>query len=120
MSYEHPMASRSAASGACGICLLVMIVGLGGCSGQDETIGQGDHELVFTNTGNTSVPVAVRWAGAGDRIHRERFTVLVGGKVTLKTMPRLSYDIELDPECHSAASAAQAPTGQDEVIDLRR
>ncbi len=114
------MAGRLAAIGACGICLLVVIMALAGCSGQDETIGQGDHELVFTNTGNTSVPITVRWAGAGDRIHRERFTVLVGGKVTLKTMPRLSYDIELDPECRSTASAAQPPTGQDEVIDLRR
>ncbi len=116
MSSKQRMASRSAALGVCGICLFVMIAG---CSAQDETVGQGDHELVFSNAGNISVPVTVRWAGGDGRIYREYFTVLVGGKVTVKTIPRLSYDIELDPECHSSASAAQPPTGQDEVIDLR-
>ncbi len=120
MSSQQPLSSRLAALSACGISLIVLIVALAGCSGQDRVIGEGDHQLVFTNEGDISVPITVRWAGIGDRIQTERFTVLVDGRVTLKTMPRLSYDIELDPDCNSSASAAQAPVAQDDVIDLRR
>lgn len=94
---------------------------LSGCSGsQDETIGAGDVSLVFTNQGDTSTPMIVRYA-SGDRVVTHRFTVLVGGKVTLKAPRRLTYDIEMRPECVEAVQVAPAENAprQDEVIDAR-
>ncbi len=101
--------------------LLLVVWGLSGCGGQDVTIGEGDAELVFTNQGDVSVPITVRWTGENQRILTERFTVLTSGRVTLKLLPRLSYDIEMRPDCPDTSQAPTAESGlaQDQVIDLR-
>jgi len=103
----------------CSFCLVLVVAALAGCGAQNETIGQGEHELAFTNEGNISVPITVRWTSWNGYIQMEQFTVHVAGRVALKTEPRLSYDIEMRPECNSGTSAAQVPHVQDEVIDLR-
>ena len=107
-----------------GLALFFMVLtawGLVGCAGQDVTIGQGEADLVFTNHGDTSVPITVRWTGANQKVITERFTVYILGKVTLKLPDRLSYDIEMRPDCPetSQASAAETSSVQDEVIDVR-
>ncbi len=102
--------------------IVVGVALLAGCSGsQNETIGSGDVSLVFTNQGDTSTPMIVRYA-TGDRVITHRFTVLVGGKVTLKAPRRLTYDIEMRPECVEGAQIAPAGDGprQDQVIDATR
>jgi len=96
-----------------------IVAALAGCGAQNETIGQGEHELVFTDEENVLVPITVRWTNWNGYIEMEQFTVHVGGKVALKTEPRLSYDIQMRPECDSEASATQVPHVQNEVIDLR-
>ena len=95
-----------------------LILGVGCGGSQEETIGTGDVSLVFTNQGDTASPMVVRWS-TSDGLATQRFTVYVGGKVTLKAPRRLNYDIEMSPTC---AEAAQAPGGksvapQDETID---
>jgi len=111
--------SRLTVLGICSFCLVLVVAALAGCGAQNETIGQGEHELVFTDEGNVSVPIIIRWTSWDGYIEMEEFTVYVGGKVTLKTEPRLSYDIQMRPECDSETSATEVPHVQDEVIDLR-
>jgi len=104
------------------LVVLVLLAGVGGCSAQNETIGQGDASLVFTNSGDISSPLQVRWADARGRLVTERFTVLPTGRVTLRVPARLQYDIDLAPSC--AAGAVQTPgpaaARQVQVIDARR
>ncbi len=105
------------------LALLILLVGsLSGCGSQDVTIGEGTAELVFTNRGDTSVPVTVRWTGAKEKVATERFTVQVLGRVTLKLPPRFSYDIEMRPDCPSTSQvpAGESAPAQDEVIDARQ
>ena len=59
--------------------------GLADCGAQNETIGQGEHELVFTNEGNISVPITVRWTSWNGYIEMEQSTVHVAGRVALKS-----------------------------------
>lgn len=102
--------------------LILMVWGLAGCASQDVTIGEGDAELAFINRGDTSVPITVRWTGRNEKVVTDRFTVYVAGKVTLKVPPRLSYDIEMRPNCPDTtqAPAAEGSPAQDEVIDARQ
>ena len=103
-----------------GAMLLVLVLaGLVGCSSQNETIGSGAHELAFHNEGDVSIPMVVRWADQYGYLQTEYFTIYVDGTVTLKTEPRLDYDIEMSPECNSLASAGPGPARQNQVIDLR-
>ena len=107
-----------------GVRLAIVLLaawGLLGCGGQDETIGQGDAELIFTNHGDASVRVTARWTGQDQRIVSERFWVYVVGKVTLKVPPRSSYDIEMRPDCPASTQATTEgpPLAQDKIIDAR-
>ena len=118
MSRARPNLAQSALVAA---FLILVAWGLAGCAGQDVTIGEGEAELVFTNRGDTSVPMTVRWVAGNERVVNERFTVYVKGRVTLKVPDRLSYDIEMRPDCPdtSQAPAAEDSPVQDEVIDAR-
>ena len=121
MSFQRLTLSDRAVLGLALLFLVLAACSLSGCAGQDVTIGQGEADLVFTNHGDTSVPITVRWTGADQKVITERFTVYVLGKVTLKLPDRLSYDIVLRPDCPdtSQASAADGALVQDEVIDAR-
>ncbi len=115
---HHRLSLRFSFALAAGAALALGLALVAGCGGQDETIGTGDVSLVFTNQGDTASPMVVRWV-AGDRMAVQRFTVQVGGRVTLMTPRRLTYDIEMSPTC---SELAQAPAGksaakQDETIE---
>ena len=112
--------SRLALTLVTAAALLVCLALVGGCGGsQDQTIGTGDVSLVFTNQGDTASPMVVRWA-TGDRMATQRFTVLVGGRVTLKAPRRLTYDIQMSPTCSEPAQAPGGPAKQDQVIDATK
>ncbi len=121
MNFQRLTLSDRAVLGLALFFLVLAAWGLSGCAGQDVTIGEGEADLVFTNRGDTSVPITVRWTGADQKVVTERFTVYVLGKVTLRLPDRLSYDIVLRPDCPdtSQASAAETSSAQDEVIDAR-
>ncbi len=118
MSSWHFIPVRFAIIAVCVVSLVV--ASLAGCAGyRDRVIGEGEHEMVFSNDGNIAVPVTVRWVSDQQYIKTETFTVYTTGTVTLLTIPRLSYEIELDPDCESESSAAPASVPENQVIDLR-
>ncbi len=121
MSFRRFIPARFIIIGVCIISSALVVTALTGCAGyRDRVIGEGEHEMVFSNDGNIAVPVTVRWVSGQQHIKTETFTVYTTGTVTLLTIPRLSYEIELDPDCESESSAAPASVPENQVIDLRQ
>jgi hypothetical protein len=88
------------------VCLMLVALGLWGCSGQNEVIGKGPVSLLFDNEGGSTIHVSVHWTGPEGRVLSRSFDVEGYGSVDLRIAQSERYRIEL------TGSAAGATTDQ--------
>ncbi|HEY3397369.1 MAG TPA: hypothetical protein VGM19_06855 [Armatimonadota bacterium] len=112
------MNTRQRVAGAALAAVVILALGLAGCGGQNDTVGEGKISLVFNNNGNTQLPMVVSWVDNAGQTQELDFTVLVGGRVTVKVPPRTTYKTAVNPDCGAGAAAVPGAKPQDEVIEV--